>query len=101
MSSDKESQIVSVERMSEYAGMQQEPPSVIEANRPPASWPSKGAVKFSNLLVRYRPGLPPVLNKVTLDINAHEKVGICGRTGSGKSTLLVRFHGIPMQIGRA
>jgi len=41
MSSDKESQIVSVERMSEYASIAQEPPPVIAGKRPPKDWPAR------------------------------------------------------------
>jgi ATP-binding cassette subfamily C (CFTR/MRP) protein 5 len=37
--------------------------------------------------MRYRPGLPLVLNNVTGYIRSHEKIGIVGRTGSGKSSL--------------
>jgi len=37
--------------------------------------------------MRYRPGLPLVLNNVTGHIHNNEKIGIVGRTGSGKSSL--------------
>lgn len=37
--------------------------------------------------MRYRPGLPLVLNNVTGYIHSNEKIGIVGRTGSGKSSL--------------
>jgi len=37
--------------------------------------------------MRYRPGLPLVLNNVTGYIHNNEKIGIVGRTGSGKSSL--------------
>lgn len=36
--------------------------------------------------VSYRPGLPPVLRGVCLDIKPREKIGVVGRTGAGKST---------------
>ena len=47
-----------------------------------------GAIKIRGLSLRYRKGLPLALRKVGCDINAGEKVGICGRTGAGKSSLI-------------
>jgi ABC-type multidrug transport system fused ATPase/permease subunit len=38
--------------------------------------------------MRYRLELPLVLENVTVDIKAGQKVGIVGRTGSGKSSLM-------------
>lgn len=38
---------------------------------------------ISTLQMRYRPGLPTVLNGIQLTINAGERIGIVGRTGSG------------------
>ncbi|KAH9119925.1 hypothetical protein LEN26_004484, partial [Aphanomyces euteiches] len=59
-----------------------------------ASWPSKGAVQFQNLKLRYRPDLPLVLHGITLDIQGGEKIGICGRTGAGKSSLMIALFRI-------
>ena len=53
------------------------------------NWPSAGFLKFENVQMRYRPGLPLVLRGVSFSVKAGEKVGIVGRTGSGKSTLIV------------
>ncbi|PWN45185.1 hypothetical protein IE81DRAFT_344880 [Ceraceosorus guamensis] len=61
--------------------------AVIESNRPPASWPSKGAIEVRNLSLQYAPELDPVLHKVTFTVQPGEKIGVVGRTGSGKSTL--------------
>ncbi|KAJ3036950.1 hypothetical protein HDV00_002198 [Rhizophlyctis rosea] len=53
-----------------------------------SSWPEKGNIDITNLVVRYRPGLPIVLNGISLSIRGGEKIGIVGRTGAGKSSIV-------------
>ncbi|KAF9258421.1 P-loop containing nucleoside triphosphate hydrolase protein [Marasmius fiardii PR-910] len=89
----------SVERVIEYLEVPQEPPAVIESNRPPAYWPSSNPnnhslIRVENLCVKYAPELPDVLRDVSFSLRAGERVGLLGRTGSGKSTLamsILRF----------
>ncbi|KAF7360576.1 Multidrug resistance-associated ABC transporter protein [Mycena venus] len=85
-----EQSMVALERVKEYSELTREAPEFMEP-RPPASWPSTGAIRCEDLVVRYAPELPPVLHSLTFDINPGEKVGILGRTGSGKSTLALSF----------
>jgi ATP-binding cassette subfamily C (CFTR/MRP) protein 1 len=87
MASDLESQMVSVERVTGYANMQQEA-AHYTTHDPPPSWPAVGAIDIRNISMRYRPGLPLVIDGVSLSIRAKEKIGIVGRTGSGKSSLV-------------
>ena len=47
----------------------------------------KGDVSFENIRFRYRPDGPPIIDSVTLNIDAGQVIGIVGRSGSGKSTL--------------
>ncbi|KAG8405222.1 ATP-binding cassette glutathione S-conjugate transporter ycf1 [Metarhizium acridum] len=84
-----ETNIVSVGRVLEFAGLPSEAPDVLKSHRPPSSWPTQGAVKFVNYSTRYRPDLEPVLRNIKLDIRAKEKIGIIGRTGAGKSSLVL------------
>ncbi|KAM0714363.1 hypothetical protein Q7P37_010150 [Cladosporium fusiforme] len=82
-----ETNIVSVERVLEYARLPSEAPEIISKHRPPVSWPPKGAVSFNGYSTRYREGLDLVLKNISLDIKSHEKIGVVGRTGAGKSSL--------------
>ena len=40
----------------------------------PPSWPDKGEVKFKDVELAYREGLPLVLKRVSFEIKAGEKV---------------------------
>eukprot|EP00913_Durusdinium_trenchii_P025289 g23740.t1 len=55
------------------------------------SWPSQGNIQVENVRMRYRDGLPIVLDGISLDIKAGERIGIVGRTGCGKSSFLSTF----------
>eukprot|EP00250_Pteridium_aquilinum_P010315 c19292_g1_i1 orf=266-5158(-) len=76
-----------VERVGTYIDLTPEAPLIVESNRPPPGWPSKGAIEFKNVVMRYRYDLPPVLVGLSARIQPSEKVGIVGRTGAGKSSL--------------
>jgi len=54
----------------------------------PQSWPAKGDIIFDNVQMRYRKGLPLVLNGFNLSVKGGEHIGIVGRTGAGKSSIL-------------
>ncbi|XP_077988244.1 ATP-binding cassette sub-family C member 5-like [Glandiceps talaboti] len=83
-----EARFTSAERIMQYVDeLYEEPPPTIPGKKPPDNWPQEGAIKFVDLKMRYREGLPLVLTGVNLDIKPMEKIGIVGRTGSGKSTL--------------
>ncbi|KAJ5665324.1 Metal resistance protein YCF1 [Penicillium maclennaniae] len=89
-----ETNIVSVERVLEYANLPSEAPDVIFKRRPAIGWPSQGAVSFKNYSTRYREGLDLVLKDIDLDIKPHEKIGVVGRTGAGKSSLTLALFRI-------
>ena len=54
-----------------------------------------GAVEFRDVTFRYVPGSSPILEHVSLRVEAGERIGIVGATGAGKSTflsLVARFY---------
>ncbi|KAG0624015.1 hypothetical protein M758_3G218000 [Ceratodon purpureus] len=87
--SQLENKMVSVERIAQYSKLPSEAPAVVEQNRPPKSWPSKGTIRFKDLKLKYRPNTPLVLKGITATIKGGTKVGVVGRTGSGKSSLVL------------
>eukprot|EP01041_Mallomonas_annulata_P007311 gene7311-14905_t len=89
MASDLESQMVAVERIKNYSGLLQEAAHENEGDPSSQSWPSGGAVRFEDVALRYRAGMPRVLDGVSFVVHPKEKIGIVGRTGAGKSSLVV------------
>ncbi len=79
-------EISSVERVQEFIEFSELEPDWKKENSI-NGWPEKGDIEIQNLRLRYRDGLPLVLNGLNLRINHGEKVGIVGRTGSGKSSI--------------
>ncbi|XP_076819725.1 multidrug resistance-associated protein 1-like isoform X2 [Clavelina lepadiformis] len=92
--SEVETNIVAVERVEEYASVQQEAPLNIEHNLPNSSWPDRGGIKFVNYSTRYRDELDLVVRGINVDIKGGEKIGVVGRTGAGKSSLTLALFRI-------
>jgi len=88
MTSERETNIVSVERLRQYIQQTQEPPRQQVGDPVEGTWPKEGAIEFRDLRLRYRSELPLVLDGLSLQVRPLEKLGICGRTGAGKSSLL-------------
>lgn len=96
-----ENSLNSVERVGTYIDLPSEAPSIIESNRPPSGWPSSGLIRFEDVVLRYRPELPPVLHGLSFTIFPNEKVGIVGRTGAGKSSMLnALFRIVELERGK-
>ncbi|KAK0626574.1 hypothetical protein B0T14DRAFT_109157 [Immersiella caudata] len=76
-----------VERLRYYgAELEEEAPlKTIEVRK---TWPEKGEIVFDNVQMRYRAGLPLVLEGLNMHISGGERVGIVGRTGAGKSSIM-------------
>ncbi|XP_065205454.1 multidrug resistance-associated protein 1-like [Planococcus citri] len=99
ITSEAETNIVSVERVKEYSETSQEAAWKIPNEPVPQNWPSKGDIAFQDFQVRYRNGLDLVLKGISFFINGGEKVGIVGRTGAGKSSLTLSLFRIIESAG--
>ncbi|KAF9428629.1 hypothetical protein BGZ94_001709 [Podila epigama] len=89
MYATNEMNLNSVERLTEYMELEEEPPAIIEGSRPPAHWPHAGEIVVDHLVMKYAPDAPAVIKDVSFRIKAGEKIGVVGRTGSGKSTFAI------------
>ncbi|KAJ7126233.1 P-loop containing nucleoside triphosphate hydrolase protein [Mycena epipterygia] len=76
-----EQSMVALERVKEYSELKREAPEFMEP-RPPATWPSTGAIRCEDLVIRYAVNYIP---------NAFFPFSLENRTGSGKSTLALSF----------
>ncbi|KAF7840257.1 ABC transporter C family member 2-like [Senna tora] len=101
LASMAENSLNAVERVGNYIDLPSEAPSIIESNRPPPGWPSSGSIRFEDVVLRYRPELPPVLHGLSFTIFPSDKVGIVGRTGAGKSSMLnALFRIVELERGK-
>ena len=99
MSSEVETNMVSVERIQEYQETPQEAPFDVPENDPGVNWPEHGVVEFENYQTRYREDLDLVLRGIDCKIGSGEKIGIVGRTGAGKSSLTLALFRIVEAAG--
>lgn len=95
---DVETNIVAIERVEEYANKPLEAAWETQ-QRIKSGWPTKGAVQFENVDLRYREELNLVLKGVSFEILGGEKIGIVGRTGAGKSSLTLALFRIVEATG--
>ena len=71
------------------------PDPVLEPCRPRALPPGPFTVQLRDATVVYRPGAPPALDRVSLDLPPGRRVALVGANGAGKSTVaavLMRFR---------
>ena len=82
-----ENAMVSTERLHYYGTeLDEEPP--LHLKDVPESWPQKGEIVFNEVQMRYREGLPLVLQGLNMTVVGGERIGIVGRTGAGKSSIM-------------
>mmetsp|Transcript_116636 Transcript_116636/g.212133 ORF Transcript_116636/g.212133 Transcript_116636/m.212133 type:complete len:1461 (+) Transcript_116636:2-4384(+) len=87
--SDLEMQLVSIERLKEYAFSADDGTA---RGSPAALFDSRGmarGLQLQDVTVKYREGLRPALRSISLAFSPKETCAIVGRTGAGKSSLLL------------
>ncbi|KAH3899004.1 ATP-binding cassette transporter YOR1 SCDLUD_004425 [Saccharomycodes ludwigii] len=87
-----ENDMNSVERLVSYANTLPQEAAYRSEITMDKNWPVHASIKFDNVNMSYRPGLPLVLKNVSMEIKSGEKIGICGRTGAGKSTIMSALY---------
>ncbi|XP_060078893.1 ATP-binding cassette sub-family C member 10-like [Ylistrum balloti] len=90
---ETEKQMVSVERVQQYLDNipQERWDGSLFVSQ---TWPESGLIKFKDVHLKYRLGLPDALNGISFSTYSAEKLGIVGRTGSGKSSLFLALFRI-------
>ena len=84
-----EVELIAVERVVEYCKLEpEELAGVREHVWPAATTGAAGAIRLQGVSMRYKETSPLVLDKMTLEVSAGEKVAVVGRTGGGKSSLM-------------
>ncbi|OJD31060.1 abc transporter [Diplodia corticola] len=82
-----ENNMNSTERIYHYGTqLEQEPPLHLGSVAP--TWPERGEIVFNNVQMRYRDGLPLVLQGLNMHVLPGERIGVVGRTGAGKSSIM-------------
>ncbi|KAG2320619.1 hypothetical protein Bca52824_013832 [Brassica carinata] len=64
-----ENSLNSVERVGNYIDLPSEAADVIKNNRPVSGWPSRGSIKFEDVYLRYRTGLPLILHGLSISVS--------------------------------
>lgn len=80
-------QLISVERILEYGGLESERQPKIQKEVTP-SWPNIGHIEFRNVTYRYAYESEPVLQSISFELLPKTKCCVVGRTGAGKSSLV-------------
>lgn len=65
----------SLERIMQYVTIEKEPEPT-DGGEPPAYWPSSGHIRVEKLSARYSPDGPKVLENISFDVKAGERIGI-------------------------
>lgn len=95
-----ENNMTSVERIMEYVNLDAEEENPIEKQcEVPESWPTNGAIEFSNISLKYSENCDYQLKSLNLKVASGEKNSICGRTGAGKTSIVNALFRMALNSG--
>lgn len=98
--SELENQMVSVERVLEYANLPSEELSGNDLKtQAPKGWPADGEIEFKDISLFYNDESNPAISNLSFSIKSQEKIGIVGRTGAGKSSIIQALFRMPKITG--
>ena len=84
-----ETSLAAISRLKAFSETTSSETDCASSDTGPSSWPSGGII-LKNVSASYSGNdVGPVLDNISFEISAGQKIGICGRTGSGKSSLLL------------
>jgi ABC-type multidrug transport system fused ATPase/permease subunit len=86
-SAEVENHLTAVERLDQLVNAMH-PEEHQAPSSPEQAWPAHGSVRFEGVTMRYRQGLPAILNDLSFEISAGKSVGLIGPSGCGKSSCL-------------
>ena len=87
-SAEAENLMTSVERVMEYGDLKSEADLKSDQKIDDQDLFDQGKVKFEKVSLRYDQETKLILKNISFETEAHEKIGIVGRTGAGKSSLI-------------
>jgi ABC-type bacteriocin/lantibiotic exporter with double-glycine peptidase domain len=71
--------MISVERVSEFGNLSSEAASNTDFDATITEWPKEPSIVLTGLTVRYQTNLPPALRRISMKIEAGERIGVVGR----------------------
>ena len=67
------------QRRAHLSSCSQEAPHELPSRKPKAPWPADGQIEIKDVVLKYKPDLPPVLRGLSMSAKPGENIGIIGQ----------------------